>query len=58
MIDVIFELALVNNVVNLFAYTLDSAIVADLADDIRVVLGLAELQRLVDRLAAVLDDVF
>jgi len=57
VIDVILELALVDYVVNLFAYPLNSAIVANLADDVWVVLGLAELQGLVNSLTAVLDDI-
>ena len=43
MVNVIFELALVDDVIDFFSYTLNSSIPANLTNDIFVVLRLAEL---------------
>lgn len=56
MVDVVLELALVNDVVDLLANTLNSAIESNLADDELVGSGLSKLQRLVNWLRAVGND--
>jgi hypothetical protein len=57
MIDVIFKLTFIDDMIDLFSYTLDSSIVSNLADNVLVILALAELETLVDRLVRVSDDV-
>ena len=58
VVDVVLELALVDDVVDLLADTLHSAVEANLPDDELVVARLTELQALVNRSVAVLDDLF
>jgi hypothetical protein len=57
MVDVVLELALVDDVIDLFSNTLHAAVRSDLTDDELVELALPELQRLVDWLIRVSDDV-
>ena len=47
MVNIIFELTLVNDVVDLFSYTLHPSVYPQLANDVLVVLTLTKLQRLV-----------
>ena len=58
MIDVIFELTLVNDMVDFFADSIDTAFSIDLTDEELVVSRLAELKSLVDRFLAISDDIF
>ena len=58
MIDVIFELTLVNDMVDFFANSIDTAFSIDLTDEELVVSRLAELKSLVDRFLAISDDIF
>ena len=58
MIDIIFELTLVNDMVDFFANTIDTAFSIDLTDEELVVSRLAELKSLVDRFLAISDDIF
>ena len=57
MIDVILKLTFIDDVVDLLSYTLDAAIVTDLANNELVVFALAELEGLVNGLVGVSDDV-
>ena len=50
IVDVVFELALVNDVVDLFSNTCHFAVFAELSQDVLVVLALPEGSRLVNRL--------
>ena len=58
MINVIFELALIDNVVDFFADTLDAAFSVNLTNDKLIEFGLAKLKALVDGFRAVSDDIF
>jgi hypothetical protein len=58
MIDVIFELTLVNDMVDFFADSIDTAFSIDLTDEELVVSRLAELKSLVDRFLAISNDIF
>ena len=58
MIDIIFELTLVNDMVDFFANSIDTAFSIDLTDEELVVSRLAELKSLVDRFLAISDDIF
>ena len=58
MIDVVFELTLVNDMVDFFADSIDTAFSIDLTDEELVVSRLAELKSLVDRFLAISDDIF
>jgi hypothetical protein len=58
MIDVIFKLTFVNDMIDFFSNTLNSAIPANLSNDKLVVLGLAEFQALIDTFGTVSNDVF
>ena len=58
MIDVIFELTLVNDMVDFFANSIDTAFSIDLTDEELVMSRLAELKSLVDRFLAISDDIF
>ena len=57
VIDVILELALVDDVVDFFAHTLHSSVWSNLPDDEFVESALAKLEALVDRLARVRNDI-
>ena len=58
IVDVVPELALVNDLVNFLTHSGNFAISAELTDNILVVLALAECQSLVDRLLGVRYDIF
>ena len=58
MVNIVLELALVDDVVDFFADTLDATIRSQLANNELVVLRLAELQRLIDLLRRVGNDLF
>jgi hypothetical protein len=58
MIDIIFELTLVNDMVDFFANSIDTAFSIDLTDEELVVSRVAELKCLIDRFLAISDDIF
>jgi len=58
IVDVVPELALVDNMVDFLTHSGNFAISAELTDDILVVLALAECQSLVDSLLGVRYDIF
>lgn len=57
MIDVVLKLTLIDDVVDLFTYTLNSAVSTNLPNNELVVLTLAKLKSLIDRFRAVLNDI-
>ena len=58
MVDIIFELSFIDDMVNLLAYALHSPVISQLADDELIELTLSELHVLVNGLLALLNDVF
>ena len=57
MVDVVLELAFVDDVINLLTNTLDSTVKTNLTDDELIVLALAKLEALIDRLIGISNDV-
>ena len=58
MVDIILELTFINDVVNFLTNTLNSTINTYLSNNILIMLTLSNLQRLVDWLRAVSNDIF
>ena len=58
MINIIFELSFVNDMVDFFAYTLNTTISTNLTYDILIVLALSELKSLVNWFRTIGNDVF
>ena len=58
MIDVVFKLALIDNVIDLLSHALNSAVFSELAVNKLVEAARSERKHLVDLLAAVRNDVF
>jgi hypothetical protein len=58
MVDIILKLSFVNDMVDLLSNTLNSAVPANLPNDVLVVLRLPEFQALINRLGTVSNDIF
>ena len=58
MINIVFELTLIDDMVNLLTNALNSSIKTNLTNDEFVVLTLAKLETLINRLIRVSDDIF
>lgn len=58
MVDIVFKLTFINDMVNFLTNTLNSTINTNLSNDILIVLALSKLQCLVDWLGTVSNDIF
>jgi len=57
MINVVLKLAFIDDVVNFFSNTLNSAVKTDLTNDELIVFALAKLETLIDRLIGISNDI-
>jgi hypothetical protein len=58
MINIIFELTFIDNMVNFFSNTLNSTVETNLTNNELIVFTLAKLETLIDRLIGISNDIF